>query len=284
MRTGLSFLNIRKRVRQITLFITSIFISFQLKGQELELKKEIDLPFYPVSSSIDQSGNVYLVSERGLVVKYSSAGDSLLTFSPKKNSPITLLDASSGLRPFIFYKEFQEYIFLDQYLTAGPSHSFYPELVGFAENVAVSSDNNLWLVDANDFSIKKYNLSSNILDVVSPLDLIIDAADYQIDQMKEYQNLLFIYDKEKGLFLFDTYGSLQKRIALTQIPFINFFNESIYYPKDGYLVFMNIYSGSKVGIPMPYSLEVRQVLRNANNIYLIEETRMGIYTLREGKK
>jgi len=265
-------------VKKIVLFLILSGTSLFSFAQELKLSREIKLPFSPAFSSIDQSGNVYLVSDRGLIVKYSDKGDSLLAFSPKKNSPITLIDASSGIRPFIFYKDFQEYAFLDQFLTSASSNTFYPDLVGFADYAAASSDNNIWLVDANDFSIKKYNLTTNTLDIISPLNLILDQDDYQITQMREYQNLLFIYDMEKGLYIFDTYGSLYKRLNLSKVPFISFFDESVLYPLDGYLVFMNIYSGSKVGIPLP-AIEIAHVLQNANVIYLIGADRMGIYTL-----
>ena len=269
-------------MKRIALLLILIYTSLGIHAQDLQLIEEINLPFPPAFSSIDQSGNIYLVSDRGLIIKYSSKGDSLLAFSPKKNSPITSIEASSGVRAFIFYKDFQEYIFLDQFLTSAAFNTFYP-IVGFAEYVAVSSDNNLWLVDAEDFSIKKYNLSTNSLDIVSPLNLILDIDDYQISQMREYQNQLFIYDMNKGLFVFDTYGTLYKKLPLSNVPNINFFDEDVIYMKDDYLVSMNIYSGSKIGLLLPSS-NILHALRNSNVVYLIEADKMGIYTLNEGKK
>ncbi len=261
-----------------------LLVSINSFAQSLEANKEVRLSFEPILSSIDQSGNLYLVTNRGLVVKYSSKGDSLLSFFPKKNGSITSIDARSGLRPFIFYKDFQEYAFLNQFITAASFHSFYPDLIDFAELVAVSSDNNLWVIDANDFSIKKYNPTNNTLELESPLNLVLDENDYDITQLKEYQNILFIHDRNNGLYLFDIYGSLQKKYDL-DVEFINFYKDLIYYKKDDYLISLNIYSGSKTLIPIPIFSNPIQILRNANQVYFIEKTRIVVFNYNEeGKK
>ena len=152
-------------------------------------------------------------------------------------------------------------------------------MIGYAELATISSDNNIWVVDATDFSIKKYNVEANILDVVSPLDIILDADDYQVDYIREYQNLLFLYDKNKGIFLFDNFGSLQRKFTLPGLDFLNFYGDHIYYIKDGFLTFMNIYNGALYGIPLPHYESFNYALRYNSKVYLFTREEMSIYNI-----
>ncbi len=254
-------------------------LSLSQSNDMLELDTTIRLPFLVDHISNDQSGNIFVVSNRGVVVKYNVKGDSLLSYSPKKNSNINLIEAGNGLKTFLFYKDFQQYVFLDQYLTASSFFSFYPDKIGYAELATISSDNNIWVVDATNFSIKKYNIEANILEVVSPLGIILDPDEYSIDYMREYQNLLFLYDKNKGIFLFDNFGSLQRKFVLPGLDFLNFYGDHIYYIKDGFLTFMNIYNGALYGIPLPHYESFNFALRFSSKIFLFTKEEMSIYNI-----
>ena len=76
-------------------------------SQELDFVYDVELHAKIVNVSVDNNGNLYLVSDKGLIYKYSSTGDSLLAFSPRKNASISLIEAGSGLRVFVFYQDFQ---------------------------------------------------------------------------------------------------------------------------------------------------------------------------------
>ena len=81
-------------------------LSWAQAGESLELDTAYNLPFLVQNVSIDQSGNIFLVSNKGVVVKYNSDGDSLISYSPKKNAEVSLIEAGNGLKPFLFYKDF----------------------------------------------------------------------------------------------------------------------------------------------------------------------------------
>lgn len=254
-------------------------LSWAQADESLELDTAYNLPFLVQNVSIDQSGNIFLVSNKGVVVKYNSDGDSLLSYSPKKNAEVSLIEAGNGLKLFLFYKDFQEYLFLDQYLTASPFLSFYPDIIGYAETASVSTDNNLWVIDGSDFSLKKYNIESNILEVDSPLEIILDQDDYRVEYIREYHNLLFLYDSNKGIFLFDNFGTLQKKYPLPGLDFLNFYEDHLYFMRDGFLTFMNIYNGSSYGIPLPHFETFQYVLRYNDKIYLFSKKEMKIYKI-----
>jgi hypothetical protein len=60
----------------------------------------------------------------------------------------------------------------------------------------------------------------------------------------------------------------------------------MYYPKDGYIVSMNIYSGNKIGLPLPDAeneKNISNILRAADTFYFVGKD-LKIFTLEEVKK
>lgn len=232
-------------------------------------------------SNVDESGNVYVVAGTGVITKYNKSGDSLLSFSPRKNAMPTVLETVSSLRPFVYYQDFQEFAFLDQFLTTETFFGFYPDVVGFAERVTMSSDNNIWLLDSDDFSLKKYDVQANTLISQTLLDLTMDAGDYNVVQLREYQNIVFILDETAGLLLFDSFGNLQQKYAINA-DHIDFYEENILFEQDGYLVHFNFYKGNRSAIRLPVisrETDYGRVFRRDNWIFLISEEEITIYKL-----
>ena len=248
-------------------------------SQEMDFVYDIELHAKIENVSVDINGNIYLVSDKGLIYKYSSMGDSLMAFSPRKNAAISLIEAGSGLRIFVFYQDLQEYILLDRYFRSSPHYSFNPAPIGFAALATISTDNNLWLLDQTDFSLKKYNILTNILEIETPLDLIIDTDNFNISFMKEYQNFLFVSDPQLGLFMFDNIGNYKKKIPVKGIEYFNFSGDRMYYMKDGYLTFMNLYNGALTGIPLPSKGKFNFALVNGDKVYLISDHSLKIYEI-----
>jgi len=256
--------------------ILNCILPLFIQGQHLESITEVDLPGIIEHVSTDNSGNLFLATEDGLIFKYTSAGDSLLAFSPRKKSSIDLLEAGTGLKIFVFYRDFQEFIFLDRFLISSPYYSFNPDYVGFASLVTIGSDNDLWLLDQVDFSLKKYNVNTNVLEIASPLDLLMDPNNYQALFMKEYQNLVFISDINSGLYVFDNLGNYKKKIPVTGFSNFNFINDHLYYIRDGFLHMVNLYNGATSGIPLPPQENAKFVLMTEKNVFLISGKKLKI--------
>ncbi len=264
---------------RITFVFLLFTVTFPLLSQELDFVYDIELHAKIKNVSVDNSGNLYLVSEKGLIYKYNSVGDSLMAFSPRKNATISLIEAGSGLKVFVFYLDFQEYILLDRFLRSSPHYSFNPAIIGFAALATIGNDDYLWLLDQTDFSLKKYSIHANILEIETPLDLIIDPENYNISFMKEYQNFLFVGDPQLGLFVFDNIGNYKKKIPVTGIEHFNFIGDRMYYMKDGYLTFLNLYNGALTGIPLPSKENFNFVLVNGDRVYLISDNALKIYEI-----
>lgn len=198
----------------------------------------------PVLVSTDKEGNIYLALENGAIDKYSLDGELLNHFSPEQLAEATLIEAWNPLRIFVFYQDFQEYVFLDRFLTSANRFSLN-HISSYIGMATVSLDNNLWVIDYSSFSLKKYNVNFEQVTIERPLDLILDPDDYDITFMSEYQNLLFVADRKKGVLVFDNLGNYLREFAYENLEYFNFLEDELYFVNEEKVKFVNIYSGDK---------------------------------------
>lgn len=232
----------------------------------------------PVSTvSIDRYGLMYLADEEGNIYKYDSTGALLITYSPPKKADVTLIEAWRNVNIFIFYRTFQEYVFLDRFLAPSPNARLESTNVGFARLATFSYDNNMWLIDETDFSLKKYNLTYNKIDLNTPLDLLLDPMLYDMNSLREYQNLVFINDKNSGILVFDNMGNYKTKIPVKGLTSIGFYNDEIYFPEGDKIRFINMYTYSERTEPLPETGPFQYILYSKSRMYLFRSNSVEVY-------
>jgi hypothetical protein len=258
-------------------------LSFKIKGEDdLTFIKTIPTPVIQKISS-DRYGFIYFADERGNIYKYDQEGNLLLTFSPKKNSEVTLLEAWRNVNILVFYRNYQEFIFLNRFLTETPNFSLNEESqdhdksIGFARLATFTADNNLWIIDDDDFSLKKYDLTYNKLDINTPLDLILDRNTYDFNFIREYQNLLFINDKNSGILMFDNLANYKNKLPFKGLNYFSFLNNDIYFLERGYIKLFDIYTGKENKVLLPEGKQYNMVILGDKKAYLFTNKSIDIY-------
>jgi hypothetical protein len=211
--------------------------------------------------SVDWLGNIYLADGSGNIDKYSDKGQKLERFSPSKKGKITVLEAWNPLKIFVFYSGLQQYAFLDRFLINDNRFDLknISTFVGMSTN---SLDNNIWLVDYADFSLKKYNMNFNQIVINRPFDLLLDPKNYDITHMREYQNLLFVSDSKTGILVFDNLGNYLQTIKDRGVHYFNFNGDQVYYILNHQLVQRNIYSDVDNRVSLPNDVTKIIIFKN----------------------
>lgn len=228
----------------------------------------------PTTVSIDRLGNFYVATNKGALKKYNADLKFQLEYAPQKNGKITLAEAWNPLRVLVFYENFQEYLFLDRFLTTSNRFDLRP-LTDYAGMVTPSFDNNIWLVDLADFGLKKYNIQFRQFTIQTPFDLLLDPGNYEISHIREYQNLVFVGDKKSGILIFDNLGNYLRTINYKGVSYFNFLENEIYFIDQKSLVFYNIYNQKKRIVDLPR--EGLYALTNGEKIYLFTENEVRQY-------
>ena len=229
--------------------------------------------------SIDRQGNLYISSANGSIDKYDSNGVFQSHYSPPKKSTPRLIEAWQGLRVFAFYKDFQEYLFLDRFLNASERYSINnQEGVSYTNLSTIAADNNIWVLDAQGFSLKKIDISNNEVISETNLSLVLSNKAYDFSFIREYQNLLFISDNKNGVLIFDNLGNYLETLPIFNLNFFSFLDTSLIYIQNGNIVYFDIYTKQKKEVSLP-DPSYTFVLMENKRVFLFTRTTLDIFEL-----
>ncbi len=158
---------------------------------------------------IDVLGNIYLITANNQLKKIKSNGDSVAVFNDvKKFGNPSSIDVSNPLKILLYYKSYSTVVILDRFLTARNNINFRTENIFKVKAIATSYDNNIWIFDEQDFKLKKINDEGKLLSETTDWRRIFDEVPSPTEII-DRDGAVYLYDKEKGFYIFDYYGSLK---------------------------------------------------------------------------
>ena len=260
---------------KVVFIISIVLCTSFLHAQHFILIDSTDISS-PVSASTDRLGLVYIADSKGNLRQYEKTTLKQI-FSPQQQTQISLIEAWNPLKVFVFTSDFQEYFFLDRFLTASPRFST-SDLSSYIGLCTMSNDNNLWLVDYNEFGLKKFNINFSEFTVNTPFGLLLDPDNYNITFIREYQNLVFISDSNSGILIFDNLGNYLRKIERHGIDYFNFYNDELYFISHGKFHMINIYDGNYREVSLPRA-EVLYAFVSDQVLTLITREQLLIYKI-----
>ena len=211
-------------------FIICCSFMFQSSNKAIH----IDFPEKNCAVEIDAFGNIYVINAMQ-ITKYNALGVLQKSFSVKRYGKIDFVDASNPLKILVYYKDFQQVLFLDNQLTASSS-MIALEDIGYeqASLICNSSNNSFWLYDKQNNSLLRFNSESKTLVKTGNLKRILDI-DINPNFMIEHNGYLYLNCPKEGILLFDIYGTFYKTFPIKNLKEFNVVNENVFYFKDNAL-------------------------------------------------
>lgn len=176
----------------------------------------------------DALGNIYVV--RGdEIKKYNPFGIFLKTFSNKRYGRIEDIDISNPLKILVYYRDFQQVLFLDNQLTPA-TEVISLEKAGYeqASLVCSSLNNSFWLYDKQNNELMRFDAELKTLVKTGNLKRILDL-DIQPNFMRESGNYLYLNCPKEGILVFDIYGTFYKTIPIKNLKEFNIINGNVFY-------------------------------------------------------
>lgn len=172
--------------------------------------------------SVDNLDNIYLVSNNNQLKKLSANADSIAVFNDvKRYGNPSSIDVNNPFKTLLYYKNYSTVVMLDRLLSVRNTINFRNQNIFSVKSIALSYDNNIWLFDEQDFKLKKINEEGNILLETTEWTMLFDTVPSPV-QILERNNFVYLYDPEKGFYIFDYYGSFKNRLS-----FLNWTNVEI---------------------------------------------------------
>jgi len=209
---------------------------YSLKGQNLKKLKEIKVGKIE-SVAIDRLGDFFLVFKNGEIKKYDANGKVLASL--KKEKTTTLLEPWFHPKIFVYDQQGQQIALYDRNFQNPDIRQLDPSIAIKPLLACPTNDNKLLVLDAADLSIKKVNPLNNEVTA----EFYIDSAEARphFIYLREYQNLIFLLDKNSGIVIYNTVGKKINQLK-TDANNFGFFGEELYFLQDRKIVFFDLYT------------------------------------------
>ena len=191
------------------------------------------------SAYVDRPGDLYILHTDNRVSKFDTLGMPVADMGFEKTP--TLFEPRDGARMFIYFADVKQGAFFSPETSKG---FFIYDYFAMEPILATSSgDNQVWIVDKGDWSVKKFDPKAGKIISESLIERNQFEGDLKITAAREYQNFLFLLEKNTGILVFNSLGKQIKKIGSKEIQYFNFLGEELYYAKDGKLFFYDLFDG-----------------------------------------
>lgn len=272
--------SLRKYFRCLLLFafISSHQTLFAQDDSLFRFLKKIE---YPISSfTVDNLGELYLINTDNQLKKYNEKGDSVGVFNQvTKYGKLSYVEAQNPWKAILFYQNYSTIVLLDKYLNVLTNINLRQQNIFKVKAVTSSYDNNIWLYDEQENKLKKIDDTGNKLFESVDFRLLFDSVPSP-KKIIDADGFVYLYDPEKGLYIFDYYGSFKSKLTFTNWTDVMVIDKSIYGFDD-----KNLYRYTP---PLPDLKEyiLPSALRNntslkVNNhrIYILKDQQLEIYSM-----
>ncbi len=177
---------------------------------------------------IDAFKNTYIITPNE-ITKYNALGVEQKTFSTKRYGKIDFVDVTNPLKILVYYKDFQQVVFLDNQLTS-KSSMISLETIGLEQTslICSSANNSFWIFDKQNNALQRFNDESKTLVKTGNLKRILDI-DLNPNYMQEHNGYLYLNCPKEGIVVFDIYGTFYKTIAIKNLHDFNVVNGNVFY-------------------------------------------------------
>ncbi|PRY16328.1 hypothetical protein CLV24_101173 [Pontibacter ummariensis] len=261
----------------VLLLITSAQAFAQEMPRQLSLVRST-----PVSSptviSQDRNGNVYVLDARQNLVRIDSLGRPTGTFSPPTRGRIGSVEAWDPMKVLLFYEGRQELLLLDRFLRPISSTNLFDlNYSGTAKVVSPAGNEGYWLFDETNQTLSKLDLRLRQLTVETPLNLVLGNEQFDVRQLREYQNNVYLLDYNSGVYVFDNLGNYKKKLPFKGVSYMGFQGNALYFVQDGQLKLYDLYTQEERSIVLPDQKSYLTVLANPTQLYLFAPKAMDVY-------
>lgn len=250
-----------------------------LQDSVFQLQKAIPGDF--VDFTVDNLGNLYVVSQTGQVKKLNPNGDSMAVYNNvRQYGKIHFMDVTNPLKVLLYFKDYGTVVVLDRLLNVRTTIDLRRQQLFQVKAIGQSYDNNIWAFDELESKLKRIGEDGRVLDQFTDFRMIFDSApspQFIVDQNRQ----LFLYDPSKGVYLFDYYGAFRNRIRLTGWTDFTVINNTMFGRDAGMLYRYEPGTLNLQQYPIPVTMQqARKIKITPGNLYLLRNDRLEVYAYR----
>jgi hypothetical protein len=167
---------------------------------------------------------------------------------------------------------------LDKYLNVVTAINLRKQNIFRVRAVTSSYDSNIWLFDEQDNKLKKIDDNGNLLSETVDFRLLFDSVPDPV-KIIDRDGFVYLYDPEKGIYIFDYYGSFKTKLTFLNWTDMEVSGKNIYgFDKQ------NIYKYTPplpdvVAYKLPPQLQDNTAIKiSSHRIYVLKNEQLYVYS------
>ncbi len=256
----------------LCLFILLPFISF---SQNFTLIDTIPLAAESKFTT-DNLGNIFIVSPTNDIEKYDKNGIKLATANFKVLGNITSIDASNPFEIYVFYRDQNKVLFLDNLLNLRGEGNL--ENIGLSQIACISrsSDNQLWLLDMGDLKLKKYSKELKLLAESAALNTLPFTENINPEKILDINNAILVLNNG-NIYEFDIFANYTKLKLADSVANFQWYNEQILYKKNNAYFWFNPLNFITQNLSLPNAILAKNIRIEKERLYIITNHSLILY-------
>lgn len=236
---------------------------------------------YPISSfTVDNLGELYIINTDNQLKKYNEKGDSVGVFNQvTKYGKLSYVEAQNPWKAILFYQDYSTIVLLDKYLNVLTNINLRKQNIFKVRAVTTSYDNNIWLYDEQENKLKKIDDTGNKIFESVDFRLLFDSVPSP-QKIIDDDGFVYLYDPEKGLYIFDYYGSFKSKLLFLNWTDVTVIDKFIYgFDKNNLYRYAPPLPDIKK-YNLPFAAQNNSSLKVSNHrIYILKNQQLEIYSL-----
>jgi hypothetical protein len=257
------------------------FLPIKVNAQDDSLFRFLKKIEHPVTSfTVDNLGELYTIDTDNQLKKYNEKGDSVGVFNQVASyGKLSYVEAQNPWKAILFYKNYSTIVLLDKYLNVLTSINLRKQNIFQVNAVTTSYDNNIWLYDEQDNKLKKIDDNGNNLFESVDFRLLFDSIPSP-QKIIDSDGFVYLYDPEKGLYIFDYYGSFKNKLPFLHWTDIAVIDKQIYGFDKEHLYRYTPPIPDVNKYTLPPELQNNNSIKVSNHrIYVLKNHQLEIYSL-----
>jgi hypothetical protein len=227
--------------------------------------------------TIDPLGNIYIIN--GLnIQKYNKDLQKIADYSNAFLGNISFIDASDPLRILLYYREFNQAVWLDNFFQEIRSPVLLDDLgVEQAMLICSSSMNGFWIFNQLNNQLQYFD--NNLNKIHESIRLNPLTGEEKPVAMTEKNRMVYLNFPGTGILTFDQFGTYSRTLPIFPDLYFQVTDESILYLQKDTFKRYDLKTYKEEIIKLPETENINSVMIRADNLFILEMDGILIYKI-----
>jgi len=258
---------------QIVLILYYFLTHFAFLQTNYQYVGELNLPGEKYYS--DAMGNVYIITGNR-IQKFNSKLVKLSDYSNAFLGNITSTDVSDPLRILLYFKEFNQILWLDNFLVEMRSAIRLDDLgLDQTEAICSSAQGGFWVYNTLDQKLQYFDVNLNLLQESIHLGSLL--SDLVPASMLEKNRQIYLNVPGAGILVFDRFGTYSKTLPIHPDKEFQITDNNCFYFRDQSFYKYDLVTYDETEIQLPQTSGILSVMIQPEYLYLVKKGSLLIY-------